>query len=123
TPESRTFPASLLLSVSGSLRHTARTRSGAFYPHATPSQTSPAAAGSPPESGPLRLDLGIPARCRRHSALRSPCLGRISYATPAPRGQKRSADRYWLAAARSPPLAAYPSPFPTIGLPPSPRSS
>ncbi len=64
-----------------------------------------------------------PGPCHQHNARRPRLLGRVSPATPAPRGRRRNADRCWPAGAKSPPLAAYPSPPPTIRLPPSPRRS
>ena len=72
-------------------------------------------------SGRLRSATETRGPYRRRNAPRPRLLGRASCATPAPRGRRRNADRYSRAAARSPPPAAYPSPSPTIRLPPELR--
>src|SRR5580700_11584932 len=115
--------AFLPLFFSGDLRRTARTRSGAFYLDAVPTQTFPAVPEGSQENGLLPPDVGILERCRPRSGRPPLRLAHTSHARRPPRDRKRNADRYWQASAKSPTLAEYLSSFPTICLPPLPRHS
>src|SRR6516225_7692286 len=122
-PRNRTSRALPHPFVSGSVRHTARTRSGAFYLDEVPAQTSPAVPEGSLGIGLLPLDAGILGRYRPHSERQPRRLAHTSCAKRPPTDRKHNADRYWQALAISPTLAEYLSLFPTTCLPPSPLRS
>src|SRR5260370_23033628 len=81
---SRTFPAYLLLCVSGFVRQIARTQSGASCLGVIPIQTFRVVPESFPENDRLRLGVGILRSCRPRSGRLPLRLAPLSCARPPP---------------------------------------
>src|SRR6476659_3744884 len=116
-------PVSSLPACAGPRPQNGRTPAVASSPDEAPDRTSPAFPETLSENARLRFCSETPPPDRPRSGQQPPVRALPSSARLPPKGRKRGADTRSPAAAKSPPPAEYLSPFPPVGLLPSPQPS